>query len=330
MNRLTNADHLRMLFDREGPFVSYYGPHDAEGDIGTRLDALARDASAKGASPAALDAVEARLALPVFGEVGGRAVISAADGTTLTDTAHEGPESDVLFVDSLPYAAPLLEWDQWRVPHLAVTADRDVFEAVSFLPGEAPELRPIGTTATDAAESIAQTARTENIELVIVAGQAQAARDLQTRLIGVVPTTTELATVEAEGAALADAVVRTVADKVARRTVAILQEFRFLAQHDSAVQGVEATVASLAAGQGHVLLVHDDPSDERRAWFGRGAADIGLSDSQATPHSGRLVDVVIRSGLLQSMQVRIIPSTGPQGPDGDIAVLVRDPAPTVG
>ena len=49
---------------------------------------------ARGASRQAVDALTARLALPVYGDVGGQAIIAADDGTTISFTSHEGPAHD--------------------------------------------------------------------------------------------------------------------------------------------------------------------------------------------------------------------------------------------
>jgi len=78
------------------------------------------DLEALGAHRRALDAVAARLALPTPSDAGGQIVIAAADGTTAADYGSEAPEIQTASVDSLPYAAPLLEWEQWRVPHMVV------------------------------------------------------------------------------------------------------------------------------------------------------------------------------------------------------------------
>ena len=118
---------------------------------------------------------------------------------------------------------------------------------------------------------------------------------------------------------------RAVADKVARSTVAALQDFRFLTAHDAAVDGVDRTVAMLSRSDGHQLLVHDDPADQRRLWFGPRGCDIATERSDVCDRDGRLVDVAIRSATLQTMAVRVVPSTGDNGPADDIALLLRDP-----
>jgi hypothetical protein len=76
-----------------------------------------------------------------------------------------------------------------------------------------------------------------------------------------------------------------------------------------------------------VLLVHDDPDDERTAWFG---ADAIPMSSQAgdlkglgvdSPVEGRLVDVLIRAALGTGAGVRIVPHAG--GPKDQVGAILR-------
>lgn len=319
---------LTTFYARPGPFVSYYGPVSADAP---GLGDLRDQAGRAGASPEALDAVEARLELPVHGDMQGRAVLAASDGHTLVDIAHEGPDHPVVFVDTLPYVAPLLEWDQWRVPHLLVVASDDVVEQISFVPGAESEVRPLGDDPDAAGVEVARLVREQPVDLVLIGGSAGPAEQMVRRLVGVLPTETEVQNLTADPVGdLAEAAVRAVADKVARSTVATLREFRFLQAHDSAHEGTSATVAALAAGRGDLVLVHDDPTDERRAWFGPRPTDIALRPTSSCPDSGRLVDVVIRAAVLQGIGVRVIPSTGPDGPDENLGLLERDPTVSAG
>lgn len=322
---------LDALYRHDGPFLSYYAHHDeVSGDDAP--PALARfrqrldEAKSAGATDLAIQAVESSLAPDVGPDVGGQGVLAAADGTSCQTTAHEGPAADACFIDHLPYAAPFLEWDQWRVPHAAVAVAEDIIEEVLFEPGAEPTVRPVGDTVASAAVELASSARLRGLELVVLGGNTGRARELAGALSGTLPAACDLTVLDGvDPGEFGDEVVTSVADKVARRTVSLLQEFRFLLPHDGAAQGVEQVVESLARGAADVLLVHDDPRDDRRLWFGSAGRDLSTTESATCPQSGRLVDVLIRSAVLQDMGVRIIPSTGERGPDADVGVLLRDP-----
>lgn len=336
MPTITNRERLTLLYDKPEPFASFFWPV-VDDDPGAsavaasrRLGELADSAMASGVSAEAIEAVSARIALPVFEDVGGRGVVAASDGTTIADAAHEGPAEPTLFVETLPYAAPFLEWDQMRVPHVVVDLAGEAIEEVGFELDRTPERRGLGTDPAAAAEVVASGVREEGVELVVVAGPEDRAEAFARDIALLLPARCEHAVVDpSTGLSVEEGVVRCVMDLVARRTVSLLREFRFLLSHDGATQGVEATLDLLARGAADVLLIHDDPDDTRRAWFGPGALDISAEPHPDRPHEGRLVDVAVRSALLQGATVHVVPSTGPQGPDGDIGALVRDAGQTV-
>ncbi|MGH9069197.1 MAG: Vms1/Ankzf1 family peptidyl-tRNA hydrolase [Acidimicrobiales bacterium] len=142
---------------------------------------------------------------------------------------------------------------------------------------------------------------------------------------------------------LAVEVVKMVADAVARDTVTVLEAWRAglgrplhgpsgtPATGRLAVDGPEATLGALRAGQVATLLVHDDPDDDRRAWYGPEVghaaltatelADLGVDD----PTEARLVDVALRSALGTGARVRVVPRAG--GPAGGLGALLRWPEP---
>lgn len=76
----------------------------------------------------------------------------------------------------------------------------------------------------------------------------------------------------------------------------------------TAVDGVEPTLAALAAGQVQTLLVADDPTDTRVAWFGDTTLCVD-TDSVPTPDRLRpapLVDVAVRAALLTDARVQVL------------------------
>ncbi len=124
---LSAVDRLRTVYRAPGPYVTVYLTDTGVGPTVTTDDdywqQLRSDLVEQGAGDDALAAIEARLQLPRSGDIAGIGVIAAADGTTTVATALDPPHHDLAVVDTLPYTAPMLEWDQRSVPHVVVTVD---------------------------------------------------------------------------------------------------------------------------------------------------------------------------------------------------------------
>lgn len=327
---LTGADRLRMLYRRPGPYVSVYLSTmpllpDAEADTLQRWQMLRSGLAAEGAPESVLQAVDARLALPVPEDAAAIAILSGADATTVVDYGQEPPRTDMAVFDVLPYAAPILEWDQARVPHIVITIDDAGADVVAFGPERYSRLETFKGTPADLAEPVSAMASATNARLVIVSGKAFLARRLAADLTSKVPVECRIvAEPELFGVdELADAAVRHVADEAARGTVGYLRELRFLAAHDAAVDGTADTIMALRDQNADVLLIHDDPDDMRRVWIGPEAHDVSL-ESRADHHEhARLVDAAIRAAIVNEARVHIIPTTGANGPADNTAVLSR-------
>jgi hypothetical protein len=74
-------------------------------------------------------------------------------------------------------------------------------------------------------------------------------------------------------------------------------------------------MAALRESRVDVLLVHDDPADERTGWFLReaglpaeGPVVLGELNLGEEPESARLVDVAIFGALRTGAGVRMVPS----------------------
>ena len=331
---VTAVDRLQTLYRSPGPYTSVYlgtAPLSPSGDEDTarRWQQLRRQLAADGAPEPALNAIEARLALPSPEDTAGVAVIAAADGTTVVDHGLEAPRHDLAVVDTLPYAAPLLEWQQRRVAHLVVTVDETGGDIATFGADHFVRVDNYTVPPQDMVEPTVATAAAVVARLVIVVGDPSLtgtlADALATRLpVGCHVTIEPMATDADE---LADIVVRHVSDLVARTTVDRLREQRFMATHDAAVDGTEDTVLALAEGTADTLMVHDDPDDRRLLWIGSEPNRLSLDETPGYQQA-RLVDALIRSAVLQAIPVWIIPRTGPDGPTDDAAALI-DPPPVV-
>jgi hypothetical protein len=327
---ITASDRLQLIYSRPGPYTSVYLAtrlllHGAEGDTIRRWQSLRRDLETQGATPAVLEAIDARLALPAPDDSAAVAVIAASDATTIVDYGQEPPRTDLAVIDTLPYAAPLLEWDQRRVPHLVVTIDDEGAHVATFGPDHYSRLDTIVGTPTEIVPPIAELVEATNCRLIVVAGDPFLTRRVADALLGAVPIGCRVvAEPDADSVdELADATVRHVSDTAARTTVGYLRELRYLAAHHSAVDGTADTIAALRAGRADVLLIHDDPDDQRRIWIGHQPHQVSLERRTDHTSHARLVDATIRAAVATDTMIHIIPTTGEPGPDDNTAALRR-------
>ena len=328
---ITAVDRLRTLYRSSGPYTSVYLSTeeflvDEDGiprsDLATRWRAIRAKLADERAPEAALTAIDARVALPPVPETSGLAVLAAADGTTIVDHGLEPPLFDLGVVDTLPYAAPLLEWQQHRVAHLVVTLDSGGADIVSFGLDHYTRLDSYEVDGPALIDLIARHAEAVQAELVVVAGEPGLVPPVVDALAVTLPArcrvVTETDATDAEELALAT--VRHVSDAAARITVGHLRDRRFLASHADAVDGAHPTVEALVSGEADRILIHDDPTDQRRIWIGDTPRELSMEVGRAS-RPARLVDALVWSAVLQDILVHIIPSTGETGPDGDAAAL---------
>lgn len=171
------------------------------------------------------------------------------------------------------------------------------------------------------ADQVAALVNETGARLVVVAGDVRALQLLREHLPeAVVELLREVDGSRAPGSGLdeiADDVVKLAATVAAEDTVAFLRQFKEeRGQRDLAAAGVQPTIEALAAARVDTLLIHDDPDDDRRAWFGpepgmvaldgRTLSDMGVEN----PREARLVDVAIRAAFATGSAVRIVPSAG--------------------
>lgn len=107
-----------------------------------------------------------------------------------------------------------------------------------------------------------------------------------------------------------------------------LASFRSAASQGAIAEGVTETIAALASARVGLLLVHDEPADERRVVIGTGGTAIALDRGRLDPPDGptwvvRLVDGAIRSALTMGGAVRIVTGRDRHAPaEGIGATLV--------
>ncbi len=323
------TDLLLSIYQHPGPYTTVYlatRPLMAMPDTYDRWKELRADLETQCAPLDALKAIEARLGLPGPDDAAAIAVIAAADGATVVDYGLEPPANDYGVVDELPHSGPLMEWSQRTIPHLVVTVDDDGADIALFGANHYERLDTIQGNGPGLVGHIRDRQLEIAARLILVVGSTSMAGALADQIRLAVPMECRIVIESSDTTPedLADATVRHVADTTARATVRLLRERRFLDAHDAAVDGAAETVEALALGSADILLVHDDPDDQRRCWIGKRPFDLSLDITRRTDRQARLVDAVIWSALRQGVAVHIIPSTGPTGPRDNTAAITKN------
>ncbi|GJM36804.1 MAG: hypothetical protein DHS20C19_01710 [Acidimicrobiales bacterium] len=325
----TAMDRLQSIYRSPGPYTTVYLatrpllPH-AERDLDVRWREMRAELETQCAPLDALEAIDARLALPDPADTAAVCVIAAADGSTVVEYGMEPPRVDVGSVDTLPHVGPMLEWQQRRVPHLVVTADQFGADIVTFGADHFADLDAVEGDVGTIATIVSTAATAIGARLVVVGGDPASAQTLADELNAVTaPWCNVVACLDENVDQFADSTVRHVSDAAARTTVGYLRELRFLATHDAGIDGTDDTIAALVSGVPGVLLVHDDPMDQRRIWIGTAPFQLSQEKNTECRRQARLVDAAIWSAVLQGMDVHIIPTTGHTGPDDDTAIIDR-------
>ena len=357
-------NELGPVFEAAGPFLSLYLA--AGGDVenaGARLELRWKSTRADlQEREVPVGVLEAVAPLVEGGHTAGAAlaVIVPVDGTAYGRGMAGRPVREVLARwGALPYVLPLLAEAQAQVPFVAVLASRAGAEIVARLPdgersqhveGEGgPHLHrsaPGGWSqpryqhraeviwernAAEVAEVLARTVDEVRPRFVAAAGDVRALQFLRDESPKRVR---ELLRVVGGELPSMDQVFERAADLVDDEVHADAEALRErFAQEQGrgpgglAAEGAEATVAALARSQVEVLLVADDPDDERTAWFGAAPQQLAMDRAtvedmgESMPVEGRLVDVAVRAALGTSADVQVVDPGGAGLRDGLGALL---------
>jgi hypothetical protein len=320
----------------------------------TRWQTVRDEAMRRGAPERALAAIDALVAdAHLAGEA--LVAVAAGDGSVRFDHTHEAPRRELVRVGALPSLGPLLEGRQARVRHLLVRTDRTgadlvvvgakggtasdgdiVVEQAGGNDGPVRKVAPGGWSqrryqmraentwrdnAADVAERIVGLVDEHDLALVVAAGDVRAVEMLQKSLPARVGERLHVVDGGRNGGGTIDddttAVRHLVASVVAERTVGLLRAFEEeVGQADRAVNGPADTLGALARAQVDVLLVHDDPDDDRVAFAGDDplAAALRAEDLRDLGTDGvreaRLVDVLLRAAFASGAGVRMVPHAG--------------------
>lgn len=332
---------IEELIDGSGTVASVYmrspSAHaDADHRYETRWKNARRSLADQGAPADVLEALDAVVAGTEHGEAAAFAIFGGRTGT-LVERLNDDLRRDTTAVDSLPRLIPVLSSRQGTVPHVMVVTDRIGADIIGVTAGNVAERREVDgdtehihrgrfggwshrrfqqraentweSNAKLVAEEVCEVAHKIGARVVTVAGDDRASHLLYERLD---TSTHAIAKLLDVGSAdeIAAATVRAVADVVASDTADVLRYFADRTASRGSVNGVAGTLNALSVGRVATLLVHEDPDDERRAWFAPGGSPTCANHrSDQASVEGRLVDVAVRSALLTHAEIRVVPTT---------------------
>ncbi|MEZ5409508.1 MAG: hypothetical protein R2761_15880 [Acidimicrobiales bacterium] len=284
-----------------------------------------------------------------------------ADGRALVRTYPVPPRWDVAVVANLPYLGPILHAEQGLTHHVVAVVDPGQASdgAVGNGEGNGIEVEvlvvprhgdPVATRsgAVDGfalAAVLRDACLASRTRLLTLAAPAAELPGLAEQVRAHVPVEIEVepvATDDLDSDALSETVHRITATHAARVAVELLRLWRFHHSQGEAVTGVADSLAALNTGRAALVLIQDDPADDRTAWF---TADSSLAVPADVPApeptvetepaaaggeqlSARLVDVAVRSALLQGCPVQIVPTV--ETLDEGIGVILDDQATAAG
>lgn len=329
------------------PFVSVYldvTPGEQRATAGHRLDAAHHELEA--ATPEqhrVLDGLVAALG-PGDDDACLVALIDA-DGRALVRTYPVPPRRDVVAVANLPYLGPILQAEQGLTHHLvAVVHGGEVDVVVVPRHGDPVIARSPAPDGIALAAVLRDTCLASRTRLLILVAPAEDLGRLTEHVRANVPVEIEMesmATDDLDTDILSGTVHRITATHAARVTVELLRLWRFHHSQGEAVTGLADSLAALNTGRAALVLLHDDPADGRQAWFTvdsalavPGGAPTAPTDLPPVPAGSgellpaRLVDVAVRSALLQGCPVEIVPTV--ETLDDGIGVILDDQATAAG
>jgi Bacterial archaeo-eukaryotic release factor family 2 len=364
----TVLDRVAPLYEEEGLVASAYVPlpeptEDARHQLEIRLRQLAGELEDQGGDRRLVEGLD----LPPEAHGWGRtlAIVGRGDRPAVA-RALDTEVDEVHRVGALPSVVPLVLEEQAEIPHVVVLVDRAGAEIVTYdrdvvdeeqVTGDTRHLhrvrgsgqahrrlqqRAINTwehNAAAVADEVAERARAVQARLVYVAGDVRAKGFLAEHLPDDVKAVLEVDPREPQGdgqpfEAIEDDLRRALQTIAARDTVEALEAFAAARAHHEAADGPAATLAALSEARIARLLVHDDPADDRRAWFAPGTpvASVERADLDALdlePVEARLIDVAVRSAVLTDAEIRVVPGHGPNAPDGGLGGTTRWSEPEV-
>ncbi len=260
----------------------------------------------------------------------------------------------------IPAILPLLDWEQSRIPHLVVVADRTGADMIAI----SPQYEDTGTTVTgddeyihrgapggwsqrrfqqraenlwernakDVAAEVDRLAASINARTIIVAGDGRAVgflrQHLSSRSVDLVRNI-DGARVEWSIDQIAADTVTQVATVAAEDLRQHMKDFTEALGTGHAVDGPDAVFQALRRATAARLYVVDDTYGDRvRGWTSSDPAhiypDTNPPDVGVELHQAPLNDIALRSAILTGADIVVVPAAGPNAPTGGLGALLRN------
>jgi CO/xanthine dehydrogenase FAD-binding subunit len=330
LGRKPPMSHLVELYRHPGPFASIHLATDSQFPVDNEpmvhrwhrhRQALLDD----GATNPMIEAADRIIHRRWPGSAAGICVLVAADGAAVADHDHLPPLREGARLGPLPSVGQLLEWHQRRIPTLVVAASNTEDVAVAnFSTTGANRRYALQHAPGRMLPLLAKLAVGVDTQLIVVSGRGPMAEALTNGLPQRLPVDIRVvAEPDATSAQeLVAATLRQIGIAAAGTTLSYLREQRFLAAVGAATDGPDATIAALRSGDADILLAHDHAGDTRTVWTGSLPRQLDQTPSDHCPTEVALVDGLLRSAIMQAIDVRMTPSLGPGGPVDDVAAIM--------
>jgi hypothetical protein len=348
MTILSGVDEwTTQLLAGTSPVGSVYYPRQAD-EGALRWRSVVRRLVEQGAPPAVVEDLAERV-----GESGaGPGVLAAYAGDAVAPRAYllaDADLPDLAKYGALPRLTPLLAWQQRHPARVLAVLDRTGADISVYAAGS---LEPLDLAVTGPDDEIERNApggwsqgryqhRAEDswehnsaavaevlhrqmvragARILLLAGDVRALQYLQVHLPHRIraESTIRLLAGGRHHDGSAASLHRQAAEQTERvvggQLDALLAEFAAAAgTGGAAVEGVEDTLAALAAGRVRVLLLSPGSIPARQAWFGPGPTDVTTRPDLMRPawltlREDSVEDVAVRSALLTSAEVRVLPN----------------------
>lgn len=344
---MSNPD-LREFVDASGQYLTIVVPTPSHhGDAEHRLSIRWKNAISEiadgaddGWPPEELAMLEALGEQLPHGAGESVVVLHRRGGPTLIEFLDEPVRETMVSDGPLPRLATLIEARQRAVPHVVVETDRagadlTAFDGGSVLATDVVEgdrlhihrghpggwsqrrfqQRAENTWEDNArlvADAAADLARRVDAELIVVVGEVRARSLLVEELDGAHDVPDVVGLESGSPDAIADDVVRLLADRVARRITELVEQVRTALPEGRATTDTDATLSALADGRVETLLVHDDVAEE---------AELTEREIAGVPAGARAVDVAVTIALRTDADVVVVPRLSVM--DDPIAATLR-------
>jgi hypothetical protein len=371
-----DVSFLAPVFAATGPYATVcadvtHTTENADTELDLRVRAISERLTEQGAPDDVVEAVRGRLLEGnEGGEAGrlkGRAVVVAADGSVVLDSALvDAPLREVVDWSPQPNLMPVLRQLPGRVPHIVVVTDR-VGADVTFMgvdgevreeetvDGDSFQIRKVQVggwahhryqhnaenkwvhNADDVAATIGSMARRLSPRFVLVAGDVRARQILTDRASDV---WSDLIVSMDEGGRAAGAdrepverrMNELVAEQEARECAGVLEQVRAAAAHGLSVTGTGKVVEALRKGQVETLVIADEPGEDTLL-VGGSPLELGTNqqDMDALGVHGEVVPAdraLLAAAVASSAAVVVVPASALDGDDPVAAVLRYSDAAT--